>query len=339
MANYGIFKAKQELTKTSVANDIQVTFFDGRGGPPARGGGKTHRFYASMGSDISTNQIELTIQGQTVSSKFGTIESARYNAEQLIHAGLTSGFSDDIPSTFTAEEDKLLKELSSISYQSYQDLKSHPSFVSYLSEMTPLQYYGQTNIGSRPAKRSKKGNDEPKFRFEDLRAIPFVGAWSQMKQNVPGFFGVGTAIEKMEAAGHGQQLKSLYQSSSFFRALMDNCEMAVTKCDFRLTRHLESDKEYGEFWCQMHDEYQKTRAAVLRVSEKTELMSDYPVDRESIDTRERIVKPLTTIQQFALMRIRELADNEGSSTSMKEAYEKLVMRCSFGIINASRNSA
>ena len=89
----------------------------------------------------------------------------------------------------------------------------------------------------------------------------------------------------------------------------------------------------------MHDEYQKTRAAVLRVSEKTELMSDYPVDRESIDTRERIVKPLTTIQQFALMRIRELADNEGSSTSMKEAYEKLVMRCSFGIINASRNSA
>ena len=88
MANWSIYKAKEELTKISKEYDIDVVFFDGRGGPPARGGGKTHKFYASMGKNIANKEIQLTIQGQTVSSNFGTIDSAQYNMEQLIHAGI-----------------------------------------------------------------------------------------------------------------------------------------------------------------------------------------------------------------------------------------------------------
>ena len=90
MANWSIYKAKEELTAISREYDIEVIFFDGRGGPPSRGGGKTHKFYASMGQNISNEEIQLTIQGQTVSSNFGTIDSAQYNIEQLLNAGITN---------------------------------------------------------------------------------------------------------------------------------------------------------------------------------------------------------------------------------------------------------
>ena len=91
MANWGIYKAKVELTRISRQYGIDVVFFDGRGGPPARGGGKTHKFYASMGKDISNKEIQLTVQGQTVSSNFGTIDAAQFNIEQLMHAGISNG--------------------------------------------------------------------------------------------------------------------------------------------------------------------------------------------------------------------------------------------------------
>jgi phosphoenolpyruvate carboxylase len=91
MANWSIYKAKEELTAISKECGIDVVFFDGRGGPPARGGGKTHKFYASLGKNISSKEIQLTVQGQTVSSNFGTIDSAQYNMEQLIHAGISNG--------------------------------------------------------------------------------------------------------------------------------------------------------------------------------------------------------------------------------------------------------
>ena len=91
MANWSIYKAKEELTDISREYGIDVVFFDGRGGPPARGGGKTHKFYASLGKNISSKEIQLTIQGQTVSSNFGTIDSAQFNMEQLIHAGISNG--------------------------------------------------------------------------------------------------------------------------------------------------------------------------------------------------------------------------------------------------------
>ena len=116
MANWGIYKAKEELTAISREHDIEVIFFDGRGGPPSRGGGKTHKFYASMGQNISNKEIQLTIQGQTVSSNFGTIDSAQFNMEQLLNAGITNALFSQLQTTFSKEEDDLLQELSELSY-------------------------------------------------------------------------------------------------------------------------------------------------------------------------------------------------------------------------------
>ncbi|MFT4153854.1 phosphoenolpyruvate carboxylase [Parafilimonas sp.] len=330
MANWSIYKAKEELTSISKSFGIDVIFFDGRGGPPARGGGKTHKFYASMGHDISNKEIQLTVQGQTVSSNFGTISSAQFNIEQLIHAGIANDLFSSKENTLTRSEERLLKQLSEDSYEAYIQLKNHPAFVDYLAEISPLRFYSETNIGSRPAKRGKTTS----LSLKDLRAIPFVGSFSQLKQNVTGYYGVGTALKKAEAYRKWSSIEQLYKHSLFFRTLIDNCEMAMMKCYFPLTQYLSNNPRYGKLWNMMYSEYKLTLQYLQKLTGNDALMAGYPVESSSIHMRERIVLPLATIQQYALMQLRAK-----DKLAFKEKYEKLAMRCSFGIINAGRNSA
>ncbi len=333
MANFGIYKAKEELSIISKENGIEVIFFDGRGGPPARGGGKTHQFYASMGNNISNKEIQLTIQGQTVSSNFGTVDSAQFNIEQLMHAGISSALSLNKGTIMSESDEETFLQLSGASYDSYNELKNHPEFIEYLNFISPLRFYAETNIGSRPSKR-KSG----KLNLNDLRAVPYVGSWSQLKQNLPGYYGVGTALEKLEAAGKWDDVQGLYQRSLFFKTLLDNCEMAMKKCFFPLTAYLSEHPKYGELWKMMHEEFERTKKYVLKLTGADDLMADKPVDSFSIQMRQRIELPLVTIQQHALARIREIEEKD-SESPLKKKYEKLVIRCSFGIINAERNSA
>jgi phosphoenolpyruvate carboxylase len=333
MANWGIYKAKEELTAVSRKYHLDAVFFDGRGGPPARGGGKTHRFYASMGRNIANKEIQLTIQGQTVSSNFGTVDTAQYNIEQLIHAGISNDLFSSKEVTLEAGEETLLAALAADSYKAYTALKEHPYFLRYLNEVSPLRFYNETNIASRPTRR--KGG---RLELTDLRAIPFVGAWSQLKQNVTGYYGVGIALQEMDKRGKWKEVKHLYGNSLFFRTLLDNCEMAMKKCFFPLTEHFSQHPVYGEIWRMIYDEFELTKKYVLRLSGKSELMGDYPVELLSIQMRERIVLPLSTIQQYALSKFRAI-DKSGENKTMKEVYERLIMRSSFGIINAARNSA
>jgi phosphoenolpyruvate carboxylase len=334
MANWGIYKAKENLTTVSKQHQVEVLFFDGRGGPPSRGGGKTHKFYASMGQNISNKEIQLTVQGQTVSSSFGTVESAQFNIEQLLHAGITNELFNNRHVLMNKEEESLLQQLAEVSFAKYSEFKNHPRFTDYLSQVSPLKFYSETNIGSRPAKRTGGS----KLSLKDLRAIPYVGAWAQLKQNVTGYFGVGSALKELDKQGKFEELKVLYNKSLFFKTLLDNCEMSMKKCFFPLTEFLSADPKYSEIWTVIYDEFNLTRQYILKISGKKELMSDYPVDQLSIAMRERIVLPLLTIQQFAIMNIREIDDNLINSP-LKETYEKLIMRSSFGIINAGRNSA
>jgi phosphoenolpyruvate carboxylase len=335
MANWGIYKAKEQLTSISKQFDVDVVFFDGRGGPPARGGGKTHKFYASMGKNISNKEIQLTIQGQTVSSNFGTIDSAQFNIEQLLNAGISNDLFSMRPITLETPEESLLQLLADESFKAYTSLKNHPDFLNYLAHISPLRFYAETNIGSRPAKRSGGA----KLNLKDLRAIPYVGAWSQLKQNVTGFYGVGSALRELEKQGKFGAIKSLYRSSLFFKTLMDNCEMAMKKTYFPLTEYLSAHPIYGEIWNKINGEYELTKRYVLQLSGNTELMEDYPVEQLSIQMRERIVLPLVTIQQYAMSKMRVMEEKQVTNDPLKENYEKIVIRCSFGIINAGRNSA
>ncbi len=287
-----------------------------------------------MGKEIANKEIQITIQGQTISSNFGTVDAARYNIEQLLNAGISNQLFSSKEKTLNEAEEKLLQELSDVSLISYIELKNHPQFFSYLTKISPLNFYSETNIGSRPSKRGSSS----RLTIKDLRAIPFVSAWSQIKQNVPGFYGLGKALQELDTRGKFQVLKELYKNSLFFRTLIDNCEMAMMKCFFPLTAFLADDPEYGEIWNKIYGEYELTKKYLLQLSGESDLMADYQVEKLSIEMREKIVLPLITIQQYAMARIRQL-EKQGAAEASKEIFKKMVIRCSFGIINAGRNSA
>lgn len=327
-ANWQIYTSKENLTKVSEENDIKVVFFDGRGGPPARGGGKTHDFYASQGNTIANNQIELTIQGQTITSVFGNKDQAKFNFEQLLTAGLENDVFKSDKKDLSEKDRNLISELAEISYKKYSDLKANPMFVPYLQEMSTLEYYGRTNIGSRPSKRGA-GSE---LKFEDLRAIPFVGSWAQLRQNVPGFFGFGSALKALKDAGRFDEVKKLYKGSDFFRTLALNSMMSMNKTYFPLTYYMRNNKKFGEFWNVLFAEFELSKEMMLELAGYNILMQEEPINRKSIRIREKIVLPLLSIQQYALIKLQK---NEGD----RDTYEKLVMRSLFGNINASRNSA
>jgi phosphoenolpyruvate carboxylase len=335
MANWAIYRAKENLTAVSRKYGIKVIFFDGRGGPPARGGGKTHNFYASLGPTIEDEEVQLTIQGQTISSNFGTLDSSQYNLEQLISSGIYNSISDTDLS-MTPENRVVMTDLAERSYKVYSDFKAHPKFIPYLEHMSTLKYYAKTNIGSRPSKRGKSDG----LVFSDLRAIPFVGSWSQLKQNVPGFFGVGSALKHYEDNGEFEKVKTLFKTSDFFKTLIENSMMSLSKSFFDLTRYMADDEEYGDFWKIIYNEYETSKRLILKLTGYSELMQEEPAGKASISVRESIVLPLLTIQQYALKKIQDMekAGIKPDNEEMK-IYANMVTRSLFGNINASRNSA
>lgn len=335
MANWSIYKAKETLTAMSRKYGIHVIFFDGRGGPPARGGGKTHKFYASLGPNIENNEIQVTVQGQTISSNFGTLDSCRYNLENLLSAGVANQVFNQGKNELSLGEKEIISQMAEIGYNKYLSFKNHPKFIPYLEQVSTLKYYAKTNIGSRPSKRSKSDS----LNFADLRAIPFVGSWSQLKQNVPGFFGVGTALKHFEDTNQWDKAKDLYDNSLFVRTLLENSMMSLAKSFFPLTAYMKNDAEFGEFWQIIYDEFVETKRLLLKLAGHTQLMENYPDGIASILMRERIVLPLLTIQQYALLKIKELNKQENPNTELINVYEKIVTRSLFGNINASRNSA
>jgi phosphoenolpyruvate carboxylase len=334
-ANWAIHDTKEALTAACRDAGIEAVFFDGRGGPPARGGGRTNRFYASQGPAIASHALELTIQGQVITSLYGTPQLFSRNVEELIQAGIGGGapgiISPNAATENISDRDRaLLDELAESAFEAYSELKGHPSFVPYLETKSTLRFYSRVNVGSRPVSR---GSSE-KLVFEDLRAIPFVGAWSQLKQNVPGYFGLGTALMKLDEAGRLDEAVRLFKEVPFFKTLILNSMMSLSKSNFQLTTYMSDDDDFSAFWFMIKEEYVRTRALLLQISGYDELMDEEPVSRMSVAIRERIVLPLLIIQQYALQKLAI----KGGDKSRRDVFEKLVTRTLYGNINASRNA-
>ena len=200
-----------------------------------------------------------------------------------------------------------------------------------MQQFSPLDYYSKSNIASRPGKR---GNSN-QLKFEDLRAIPFVGSWSQLKQNVPGYFGVGTALQTMKELGKWKEVQSLFNNVLYFRTLIDNSMMSMLKSFFPLTAYIQNDPLFGPVWQLIKNEFDLTEKLVLELAGADQLMQEDKTGRASILLRDKIVLPLLTIQQYALHQLH----NTSLTEDQKATYEKLVTRSMFGIINAARNSA
>ena len=230
--------------------------------------------------------------------------------------------------SISPESRKLIGRMADLSFEKYTALKNHKMFIPYLENRSTLKYYGQTNIGSRPDRRGNRN----KADLGNLRAIPFVGSWSQLKQNVPGYFGIGTALEILVGEGRVENLRKLFREVPFFKALILNSMMSLSKCYFALTSYIGREKAYREIWQLLFEEYERSKRMTLLISGYHDLMEEDPVTKNSIAIREQLVLPLLTIQQYALQKI-------GNRSPRAETYKKIVRRSLYGNINASRNSA
>jgi phosphoenolpyruvate carboxylase len=210
-------------------------------------------------------------------------------------------------------------------------LRKHPLFLKFLEVQSPLKMLSQINISSRPVKR----NSDSELKLEDLRAISFVTSWGQLKQNIPGFYGVGTALKKIKEDKRWIEAKELYKNSGFFKTVIDNCMMSMTKADFRLTAYLAEDETFGAFWKMLKAEYDLTEQLILELTNTHVLMEKYPSERQSILVREKITLPLVIIQRYAIIKTLETKTTEAE----KVIYNKLILRTLYGIVNAARNSA
>jgi phosphoenolpyruvate carboxylase len=251
--------------------------------------------------------------------------------EQLLSAGVGHSLFSETKIQLSPQDRQVLEALGNISYEAYQQLKQHALFLPYLQKFSPINYYGKSNIASRPTKRGTGTS----LQFQDLRAIPFVGSWSQLKQNVPGFYGVGTALQVLKEKGLWKEVQSLFNTIGFFRTLIDNSMMSMVKSNFAITKYIEQDPTYSLIWKDIKAEFELTTQLYLELSNSSSLMEQDPLAKHSILLRDRIVLPLLTIQQYTLSKIQD----EKIDETTKANYEKLLTRTMFGIINASRNSA
>lgn len=308
-ANWSILQAKQRLNTLAEAHGVTVVFLDGRGGPASRGGRYTHRYYTALGKEVAQRQIQTTIQGSTISSNFGVPRSAAHNLELLLTAGLEAAVFHPVPVQHGEAQEALFELLAQESRRAYEALKALPGWSGYLKEALGM---------ATPDSAS------------------FVAAWTQVKQNVPGYFGLGTALARLEGSHGLSALMNLYTHHDLFRAWVDNSMQSMCKCDFRLTKHWADHPDWGPVWSCIEQEFQTTRHWVLRIAELPHLMANQPATRDSIALRNHLTRPLHVIQRLAL----ESADpgDHGVHSEDPRAWERLAQRAGFGISNASRNA-
>ncbi|HNV51312.1 MAG TPA: phosphoenolpyruvate carboxylase, partial [Tenuifilaceae bacterium] len=174
-------------------------------------------------------------------------------------------------------------------------------------------------------------------QLDNLRAIPFVGSWSQNKQNVPGFYGFGFALKQVYKKYGDSNVDDLYWRSRFFRTLVENSQMVLEKTNFELTSFVQQDDNFRDIWKTLHEEYKTAIEYLLKTSRSKFLMEKNPKDMLSVQLRERIITPLLVIQQYALMEYNTATEIGDSQKA--DSFANIVVQCSFGIINAARNSA
>ena len=334
-ANWSILQAKRRLTTLGRAQGIRMVFFDGRGGPPARGGGNTHRFYRSRDANVEQWETQLTIQGQTISSNFGTSDMAMFHVEQLFTANLENLLSpvhaEDPPAEFLP----LLAELSGRSLSAYRELRDDPSLLDFLSRASPLPLFDHLTFASRPVSRGAGTS----LDLDHLRAIPFVATWSVLKLQIPGFYGLGTALEQVTRSGRAPELQRLYQQSLFFRTLLDNAAMSLVKSRFDITAHWENDPELGPLWIKIRDKASRVKANILRISRQPWLLANDPAIRASIRLREEIVFPLLVIVHDAFTRYNGHCQRGDANTPTAVCARQMAIKGIAAVINATRNAA
>jgi len=313
-ANWELRVALKELTKTAGEYGVRLKFFHGRGGALGRGGMPLNRSILAQPPHTIGGGIKITEQGEVLSSRYSLKGIAYRSLEQATSALVTAAYLARQPSRDTeetAEWDEVMRQISDTALTKYQDLIFRdPDFMTFFKESTPLAEVGELNIGSRPSKRR---NSE---RFEDLRAIPWVFAWTQSRYLLPAWYAAGTALHAY-ANGDSRRLETLrrmYREYSFFRTLMDNLQMALAKADLLIARQyaglIRDENVRNRIFKLIEEEYNLTKQMILAVTGQEEILDNVPVIQESIRLRNPYVDPLSYLQVELLTELRALRAKE-----------------------------
>lgn len=321
---WSLYIAQGKLHETAKKHGISIRFFHGRGGTISRGAGPTHRFIAGLPPETIQGDMRLTEQGEVISNKYANPVTALYNLEllQAGTTGLTLGVfdktnivSDNSSSSLTTSREKIkqiVNQLYEYSLESYQELVKSDGFVPYFAQATPIDIIEASRIGSRPARRTGKRS------FEDLRAIPWVFSWSQSRCFLTGWYGVGSALEKLQHE-NPEEFSILSENAVNympFRYVITNASSAVALTDTEIMKqwaHMVDDRELGDrFYSKIVDEYEKTRD-MLEMLYGHKLRERRPRMYEMIELRSKRLEPLHQLQIEQLKTWRKLK-NQGKDS-------------------------
>ncbi len=298
-----LYKAQEALHAVAKAAGVELELFHGRGGTVGRGGGPAYRAILSQPPDTVNGRIRVTEQGEMINFKYGLPAIALRNLDSFTAATLLSTLTTGAGAVSPTRRE-CLDFLSVRSHAAYRVLIDDPDFTQYLHEATPLDLIGRLNMGSRPARRVAG------LGLDDLRAIPWVFAWMQSRHTLPGWYGLGSALEAFSGASPNANrlLAELYADWPFFQGLIDNAMMALAKADIHIAAHyagLVRNQSLGQrVFRRIAAEYHLTERHILRLTGFKVLLQNAPVLQESIARRNPYVDPLSFLQIELLRRLR-----------------------------------
>jgi phosphoenolpyruvate carboxylase len=286
---------------------VRLRLFHGRGGSIGRGGGPSHQAILAQPAGAVNGQIRLTEQGEVIASKYADADTGRENLETLLAATLEATLlNPEGPQEHMAPFHEAMEELSQAAYRAYRSLVYETAgFAQYFREATPISEIADLHIGSRPAARRAGG------RIEDLRAIPWVFSWSLARVMLPGWYGFGTAVRNY-VSRHGeagrQRLKAMHREWPFLRTLLSNMDMVLGKSDITIaSRYAELVTDAAlraRVFAAIRGEWELACAALLDISESTELLASNPALARSFRNRQPYIDPLNHLQVDLLRRYR-----------------------------------
>ncbi|MDQ2686932.1 MAG: phosphoenolpyruvate carboxylase [Armatimonadota bacterium] len=314
-ANWKLYQAQARLAEVATKHGVKLRLFHGRGGAVGRGGGPAGKAILAQPPGSVRGRLKITEQGEVIAARYFDEEIAARNLEQIVHAVLMASAAptqEEARSEWAAAMD----ELSDDSLQAYRALVyDDPEFVTFFQATTPINELSQLNIGSRPPKRTASD------RIQDLRAIPWGFSWMQSRYTLPGWYGIGAALEKYAnlSPAHQERLQQMYREWPFFATTLDNAQMSLAKADMDIAARyakLVPDETLRErVFGTIREEYDRTVRLICRVTAQESLLDNSPILQKSIRLRNPYVDPLSYLQVELLQRLRALPPSSGENES------------------------